>query len=352
MRTLWLAIRLYPESAAARRLVIVSLLGLFFAAAGTAALLALVYRNSPAPGVLIPLLELIVSMERPGALLAIMGPLLLLSGAAIFWLTLAHFRDEFLPDTDEAYKLLLLQLMALERERDRSSVLLIGDGPRHRAVAVAIARTSLDLRVLRLGDGRPEREYLLALARNEALLAERLGAPGAVAAAPPVATALDEVYPLRARLVEYTPALEAADLRRLLGTPGLIAATVEDAEGVGPIYRGSLGEYLATVAAPKLIVLPTVAREDAETLLGRLDPERLFDTVVVNAARSSLGGGRPDLPFLAFDRGRLREVGYTVHEVPLVDWDDPARWSPEDVATALFAELARRLLRKVPPPRR
>src|SRR5437899_1298366 len=48
MRLLWLAIRLYPESAAARRLVIVSLLGLFCAAAGIAALVALVYRNAPA----------------------------------------------------------------------------------------------------------------------------------------------------------------------------------------------------------------------------------------------------------------------------------------------------------------
>src|SRR5438094_260818 len=74
MRLLWLAIRLYPESAAARRLVIVSVLGLFCAAAGIAALVALVYRNSPAPQFVVPLIDLLIGMERPGTLLSVVGP--------------------------------------------------------------------------------------------------------------------------------------------------------------------------------------------------------------------------------------------------------------------------------------
>jgi hypothetical protein len=357
MRLLCLAIRLYPESAAARRLVIVSLLGLFCAAAGIAALVALVYRNSPAPQFVVPLIDLLIGMERPGTLLSVVGPTLLVVGVVIFWLTLSSFRAEFLPDTDEAYRLLLLQLMAQQRERERSSVLLIGNGPLHRAVAVALARTNLDLRVLRLEGNESERAYLLALARNATALEGSLGTSAPVLTAQREPVALDELYALRARLVDYRPdEVEVSALRRLLGEPGLIAALLEDEEAgaatAACLASEGLRSYLGAARAPKLLILPTVARAGAEDLLRTLDPDHLFDTVVINAARSRLGGGPPPLPFLAFDRAALRRLGYILHEVPIADWDQPSQWNPEDVATALYAELARRLLHKVPPPRR
>ncbi|MCL6441351.1 MAG: PD-(D/E)XK nuclease family protein [Thermoleophilum sp.] len=220
MRTIWLAIRLYPESAAARRFVIVSALGFFLLAAGVAALVALLYRNSPVPQLVVPLLDQVVSMERPGTLLAAAGPVLLIAGAAIFWLTLSNFREAFLPDMDEAYRLLLLRLMAIQKERERAAIALIGAGPGWRGVAVALARTHLDVRGLWIAPQAPAAADILALARNATALRPLLEDP------PPVAptVALDEVYPLQVRLVRFDAALDAAALRRLLGEPAIIAA--------------------------------------------------------------------------------------------------------------------------------